>query len=271
MPARPQPAAGTSSPVSLYDWPQYWDILFRDETRREVAFLEAAFRKYVPFPVRRVLEAGCGSGRLVAALARRGYCVWAFDRSRTALEYAARKLARRRLSAHLFPADLARFRLPVPVHAAVCTFNTFRHLLCDTDARSHLEAVAQALVPGGIYVLGLHLLPDDVAADSCERWRARHGRTRLTATLRVVRFDRRRRRERLRLDLVVRSPRRTQRLSDHLDLRLYTPRQFRRLLAQVPALELLDAFDFWYDLSRPRRLDDRCVDTVVVLRKRPAG
>ncbi|MCS6978106.1 MAG: class I SAM-dependent methyltransferase [Gemmatales bacterium] len=258
------------SPTSIYSHPAYWDLLFRDETRREAEFFEAAFRRYVPFAVRQLLEPGCGSGRLVVEMARRGYRVLGFDRNRQALEYLRSKLRRRRLAAHVqvFEADLAEFRLDQPVDAAFCTFNTFRHLLDEASARRHLESVAKAVQPGGIYILGLHLLPADVSEHSEERWQARHGRLSLHATLRVVAFDRRKRQERLRLVVRVGTPRRTIRLVDVWPMRIYTPSQMRRLLARVPAWELVDVFDFWYEMDRPRGLDEEMVDTVLILRRR---
>lgn len=252
----------------LYSWPQYWDLLFRDETRREADFFETAFRRYVPFPVRHLLEPGCGSGRLVVEMARRGYRVHGFDGNRKALAYLRDKLRRRRLTAHVFEADLADFRLARPVDAALCTFNTFRHLLDEASARRHLELVAEAVRPGGLYILGLHLLPNDVAEESEERWQARQGRLRLHATLRVVAFDRRRREETLRLCVRVQTPKRVFRLVDEWRLRIYTPGQLRRLLARVAAWELVDVFDFWYEIDKPLRLDDGMVDTVLVLRRR---
>jgi SAM-dependent methyltransferase len=253
---------------SLYSCPHYWDLLFRDETRREAGFFEAAFRRYVAFPVRHLLEPGCGSGRLVVEMARRGYRVHAFDSNQKALAYLRDKLRRRRLTAHVFAADLADFCLARPVDAAFCTFNTFRHLLDEASARRHLELVAEAVRPGGIYLLGLHLLPDDVAEESEERWQARQGWLRLHATLRVVAFDRRKRQETLRLCVRVQTPKRVFRLVDEWPLRIYTPGQMRRLLASVAAWELLDVFDFWYEIDRPLRLDDEMVDTVLVLRRR---
>ena len=58
--------------VDCYDYPQYWDLAFRSETRLEADFIEVAARKYCEFPVRRLLEPGCGGGRLVIELAARG-------------------------------------------------------------------------------------------------------------------------------------------------------------------------------------------------------
>jgi SAM-dependent methyltransferase len=257
-----------SLPASWYDYPAYYDLAFRSETRAEADFIEVACRKYARGPIRTLLEPGCGSGRLIAALAARGYRLTGFDLNPAMLEYAARKLSRRGLKARLFQGDMADFRIDQPVDAAFCTFKTFRHLLSEADARGHLECVAKALRPGGIYILGLHLLPLDVAEESEERWQASHGRTKLHATLRVIHTDRRRRMERLRLSLRVRSPRRQFRMRSEFALRMYTAGQFLRLLKSVFVFELCDVFDFWYEIDRPQRLDEVRTDTVVVLRRR---
>ncbi len=187
-----------------YDYPQYYDIAFGSETRLEADFIEAACRKYCPFPARRLLEPACGTGRLVAELAGRGYRVAGFDLNPAVLRYARCRLARRGLAARVFPADMAGFRLGRPVDAAYCPVNTFRHLLTEQAARRHLECVAEGLRPGGIYVLGLHLLPPDAAEEDGERWTARRGQTQVTVTLRVIETDRRRRIEKLRVSLLVR-------------------------------------------------------------------
>lgn len=50
-----------------YDYPQYYDLAFAEETPAEAEFIAAACRKYAVGPVRRLLEPGCGSGRLVCA------------------------------------------------------------------------------------------------------------------------------------------------------------------------------------------------------------
>jgi SAM-dependent methyltransferase len=253
---------------SWYDFPRYYDLAFRSETRAEVAFVEAACRKYCPFRVRRIVEPGCGGGRLVVALSRRGYDATGFDLSAPSLEYLRRRLRRCGLHAHVFEADMADFRLARPADAAVCTWNTFRHLLSEAAARRHLECVARCLRPGGIYILGLHLLPLDVSEESLERWTARHGETRLSVTLRVVSTSRRRRLETLRLSMRVCSPRRETRLCHEFQFRMYTAAQFRRLLSAVPQLELCDVYDFWFDIDQPLELNDEITDTVFVLRRR---
>src|SRR5437762_578281 len=144
-----------------YDHPQYYDIAFQVYTEREADFIEAACRKYCPFDARRLLEPACGTGRLITELAARGYQVTGFDISQPALRYLRRRLKRRRLHADTFEAEMSDFRVGRSADAAYCMVNTFRHLLTEQAARGHLECIAGSLRPGGIYVLGMNLLPSD--------------------------------------------------------------------------------------------------------------
>ena len=257
--------------ASWYSYPQYYDLAFRSETRGEADFIEAACRKYCPFAVKRLFEPACGTGRLVTELAARGYQVTGLDLSPDALGYLRRRLARRRLKAILSRGDMAEFHLAPPVDAAFCTFNSFRHLLTEPEARGHLECVAESLRPGGIYILGLHLLPSDASDECIERWSERHGGTQVGVTLRVVHTDRRRRIETLRVNLLVRSSGKELRLRDEFQLRRYSPGQFRKLLSSVHSLELLDVYDFWYEIDNPQTFEDDMSDTVFILQKRSKG
>ena len=253
---------------SWYDYPQYYDLAFRSETRLEADFIEAACRKYGSFPTScRLLEPACGTGRLVTELAARGHRMTGFDLSCPALNYLRERLARRKLAARVFQADMADFRLAKPMDAAYCTFDSFRHLLSEDAARSHLQCVAKCLRPGGIYILGFHLLPLDASEECIERWTERRGRTQVTITLRVLQTNRRQRVERLRISMLVRSGSGEMRLRDEFSFRMYTAAQFRRLLAGVPQLELCDVYDFWYEIDHPLKLNDEMSDTVFILRK----
>ena len=254
--------------ANWYDCPQYYDLAFRSETRPEADFIEAACRKYCAFPVRQLLEPACGTGRLVAELARRGYRMTGFDLSRAVVGLPAPAAGPPQAPGHGLPGRHGGFPLPRPVDAAYCTFDSFRHLLTEQDARRHLQCVADSLRPGGIYILGFHLLPPDASEECTERWTERSGNTQVTVTLRVLATDRRRRLETIRISLLVRRGAKELRVRDEFPLRLYTAAQFRRLLAQVPAFELCDVYDFWYEIDTPLQLNDEISDTVFILRKR---
>src|SRR5690606_37166733 len=72
-------AARRASPANWYDYPQYFDLAFSDETIAEANFFEQAIARYAQRPIQRWLEPGFGRGRLVVEMARRGYDLVAFD------------------------------------------------------------------------------------------------------------------------------------------------------------------------------------------------
>jgi SAM-dependent methyltransferase len=293
-------AAASTVGVETLDWyetPRWYDIVFDVGTRVECAFLEEMLRRHGPWPHRpgrigqpgrmRVLEPACGSGRLVAELARRGHDVLGFDRSPAMLAYARAKLERRGLVARLEEADMACFRFPGRFELAHCLVSTFKYLLDEDGARDHLACVAEALVPGGLYVLGFHLADYADRRRARERWVASRGATTVVCNTQVWPADRRKRLEEVRTRLTVsgeecreRRPRRTiggrgggaVRTETRWTFRTYDAREARRLFDSVPALELVALHDFRYDASRPRsirpRIDDEQLDCVFVLRKR---
>ena len=250
-----------------YDFPQYWDLAFRSETKLEADFFEAAFAKYCDRQVRRVAEPGCGGGRLVIEMARRGYDVTAYDLNSACVRYVKQRIRRAGLSATLFVGDMTTEQIRPAVDAAFCTFNTFRHLTTAADARSHLKSMAASICKGGIYILGFHLLPPDADEECTERWTAKHGRTHVTTTLRVLDFDRRKRIEKIRFSLRVRSGERDLKIRSEYAYRIYNATQFRRLLGSVPEFELREVFDFWYDIEEPQSFDNQLGDALFILQR----
>ena len=256
--------------ASWYDHPQYFDMVFRDETQDEVDFFEQAFQRFANRKVRRLLEPGCGSGRLVTAMAARGYEMAALDLSQPMLAYLRRRLERRGLAAELVCGDMTQMKFRKKFDAAFCTFNTFRHLVHEADAVSHLRSVADHLSPGGLYILGFHLIPMDADPECIERWTARHAGTQVHVTLRVIDFDRARRQETLRVSVKAKTRSgRVERIRSEFPLRIYTPAQAKRLLKKVDdVFEIVEIFDFDYDIESPRRCDDDLTDALFVLRRR---
>jgi SAM-dependent methyltransferase len=254
--------------ANWYDYPEYYDIAFQAYTMREADFIVAACRKYCPFAIRRFLEPACGSGRLFRELVARGYQVTGFDLSQPALSYLRRQLARQRLTGETFDGEMSDFRLSRPVDAAYCTVSTFRYLLTEQAARSHLRCVADTLRPGGIYVLAFRLLPLDLHKERGRRWTDRRGETNVTVTLRVLRIDRASRIVNGMACLLVRRRSKQIRLRHEFQVRTYTAKQFKLLLDSVPLLELCDVYDFRYDVEHPLLLNDKMGYTVFVLRRR---
>ncbi len=255
--------------MNCYDWPQYWDLAFDEDTHLEADFIEAAGRKYCSFPVKRLLEPGCGGGRLVFELARRGYDVSACDLSDAAVSYATERLAAADLSANVVVDDMRNLSCEPAADIGYCLVNTFRHLLTEEDAASHLQAVANSVRSGGLYLIGMHLLPPDADEEDNEEWSVSRDGTTVTMQLDVAQCDRKTRLETLkfRMEAVTHEADSPQLFETDYRMRIYRAHQFEELISQVPEFEILDVYDFWYNIEEPLQLSDEMGDTVFVLQR----
>jgi SAM-dependent methyltransferase len=240
---------------------------FLKETPQEADFLTDAFEKYVPFPVKSVLEAGCGSGRLICEMAGRGYSMTGLDLNPTALKYCEKKLKKNKNKANLVVGDMTQFSFDEPFDAAVNAINTFRHLESEEAALAHLNCVADHLKTGGIFVLSLHLLPRGSDLWGTERWSAKSDEVAVHYALTVVDTSLKTRLEKLRISMLVKKPEESFRLSDHITLRIYTVKQLKELLDKCTKLKLIAVHDFWYDIDTTQKLNADACDTVLILQK----
>jgi SAM-dependent methyltransferase len=266
--------------ANWYDLPRYYDLSVADETEGELAFVQGAAVNFLDRqpqdrPIR-ILEPACGTGRLTEAMAKAGLQVTAFDLNPTMVEFTQQRVAKAQASKSrglgktptVFTADMARFMIPQPADLGVCLLDSFRHLLTEEDARAHLQCMARAVRPGGIYLLGLHLLPPDADLNCTERWTNQAGKTHITTTLRVLSSSRRTRLEQIRISLLVREGKKIARYRDEFPLRLYTAAQLKSLVASVPEWSIAAVYDYWYELDSPLKLTNELSDTVLVLRRR---
>jgi SAM-dependent methyltransferase len=254
--------------ANLYDYPRYYDLVFGSDWKAEFDFLLAVFDTHVPGKVRRLFEPACGTGRLVFRLARAGYDVSGLDLNPRAVEYCNRRLARHGLPKSVFVGNMSDFRLPRKVDAAFNTINSFRHLLSERAARSHLRCVAESLRKGGVYVLGLHLTPTKGTPLDEERWSARRGHLAINTHLQTFDLDLRQRTERCRMLLNIYTPTKKRQIEDELVFRTYTAPQLRRLLSAVPEMKLIAAYDFRYRLDAPTEIAADTQDVVLILQRR---
>jgi SAM-dependent methyltransferase len=105
----------------------------------------------------RVLDAGCGPGRVGAGLAARGHVVVGVDADTELIEAAeADHLGPVWLVADLAELDLAAQGEPEPFDAAVCAGNVMTYLAPGTEATA-LAHVAAHLRDDGLFVVGFGL------------------------------------------------------------------------------------------------------------------
>jgi len=248
-----------------YDEAEAYDIVYDTDTEADVRGLLGVMSRWGRRPLRRVLEPACGSGRLVRALARRGLRVTGFDRNPHMVAYARRRNREAGLRARVVEADMVDFGLGRGYDLAHCLISSFQHLGRERDARAHLARVADAVAPGGLYVLALHRADYEDPGASKESWGGRRDGQTVDVRLESGPVDPRRRRMRMDLRLAGNRGGRRWERRDRWWFRTYDDAQLERLLRSEPRWEtarFLD-FDFRPDPDRRGRLD-----TVIVLRRR---
>lgn len=141
----------------FYDW----------ENARTVGRRDIPFWRQVARGVRgRILELGCGTGRVSIPLARAGVKLVGVDRSPAMLSRAARrarrlhsKTTRSRRNLRLVRADIRALPFEDASFGAVLApYGILQSLVRDRDLSATLDAVARVLRPGGLF--GLDLVPD---------------------------------------------------------------------------------------------------------------
>lgn len=253
--------------ASIYDYPQYYELLFGSDWRAEFHFLRGCFERHATRKVHHVFEPACGTGRLLWQFAKAGFRVSGNDLNDRAVKYCNDRLRKHGFQPTVTVGDMANFTLAKPVDAAFNTINTFRHLPTEETAEAHLQCMAAALAPGGIYALGLHLLPTRGPHDDEESWSARRGHVQVLSHMWSKKVDRKRRMEHLGMTMDVWTPTKQFRIEDEMRYRTYTAAQMFDLLARVPRLEHIATYDFAYDLKTPVKIDASTQDVVLILRR----
>ena len=254
--------------ASIYDFPNYYDLVFGSDTAAEIRFLYDCFSKYLDRTPKRLFEPACGTGRLIYKLGKQGFEVGGIDLNEKAVKYCNRRLERGGLKGRVVHGDMCEFKVKKPYDAAFNTINSFRHLPSEEAALAHFSAMAGAVRAGGIYVLGFHLTPTRGPATDYESWSAKRGQLCINTYMWPVDKKPRQRMERFGIRFDVHKPSEEFRIEDVLELRSYTADQFKSLVHAATEWELLDVYDFAYDITSPVKLTRTTEDIVSVFRRR---
>jgi SAM-dependent methyltransferase len=258
---------GRRAGAALYSAPRYYEIAFDMNRKQEVDFLVHCFQTYARRRVRSVVDIACGTGPHLIRLARRGYRMTGLDLSPDNVAFLSERAARRGLDVTVVQADMARFRLPRPVDAAICMQDSQGHLLTNEALVAHLRATARSLKRGGLYVFDRYMASSWTNPARRWTWSKRRGRLIVRASFSALNdvdpvsqvF-----RERMTLEAVENGTRRLYRQA-HLS-RMVFPQELKALV------ELAGGFEFvqWFFGFKPHQVLERSrhpIIMVVVLRK----
>ncbi len=226
------PQQPAQPPALLYDSPEIYDVAFGWDLEMELTFVDSLFLAHAVDPVRRVLEPACGTGRILAALARRGYEVLGYDRSAEMVAYASAKL--RPLGGRVMRGDMESFLPPGRFDAAINLVNSIGYLLEDGGVASHLERVAEALRPGGVYLVQFSYGGEPPERASFGPWPNARAGLRTELTWRVAREDAEARRSYQECRIVATRGQERRVIEESHELRYWTQEDFDRIVDSSP-------------------------------------
>ena len=222
----------TSRVDTLYRNPEIYDVAFGWDLEMEMDFVESCLRAHVPAPVQTILEPACGTGRILAALAGRGYDVTGYDVSAEMVAYATARLARS--GARVMRGEMAAFRPPGRYDAAINLVNSIGYLLEDDAVASHLERVAEALNPGGVYLVQFSYGGEPPEQSAFGPWQNQREGLTTSLTWRVVREDPVARRSYQECRIIARRGKERRDLEESHVLRYWTQEDFDRVVERSP-------------------------------------
>jgi SAM-dependent methyltransferase len=136
----------------LYNWLVHGEAE-PEATPEEIEFLEWAFRDLARRPVSEVLDAGCGQGRVLLPLLRKGYRVTGLDNSEEMLAACRERLAREGLEARLIRESMDRLDADQAFDALIAMDSVICYALAPAAMQDVLGRFHRALRPGGLLVL----------------------------------------------------------------------------------------------------------------------
>lgn len=142
----------------MYNSPERYQRYHSDGVEDEIWLLELLQGRHGNGGTR-WLEPACGAGQYLRALRKKGWKASGYDLSPQMARHAKVPVG-----------DMRRYVPNEKSDAAFCLQSTFRHLMTDKDALSHLKTMRRSLNPGGIYVVGLDLVDYSNAVDDEETW-----------------------------------------------------------------------------------------------------
>ena len=251
--------------ANIYDYPEYYDLVYGSDWKAEYDFLLACFDRYLAGKPKRIFEPACGTGRLLYRLGNAGYTVSGNDLNRKSIDFCNKRLADHGLPELAFVGDMSDFTIDEPVDVGFNMINSFRHLPTESQAVSHLKCMRNAIADGGLYILGLHLSP--LVGETCdeESWTATDDGLSITSRLGLVKRNLAARYEEYAMSYEIESLDDSTKITDQLKFRTYTAEQFETLV-DSSGFEIEAVHDFSCDIDFSFFLNERIEDAVFILR-----
>ena len=174
--------------TDLYSNPKYYDVAFGWDPVEEIKIFKMIFEKHVPFPVKKILEPACGTGRFLVSLPPAGYDVVGYDRSGDMVAFARKRISEEGLyqKAIALIGEMQGARFADRFDAAINPINSFAYLLSDGDILAHLLSMSVSLKRDSVYIIQITCMFDNLENSKPSQWKMKKFGIEIETTWRIV-------------------------------------------------------------------------------------
>ncbi len=175
----------------LYNHPFYYDFAFGWDQTEEIKGLEQIWTRFFPGRVSSILEPACGSGRVLVALAKKGYRALGYDINNSMVEFAREKIRKEGVEdrVKIIEGDMVDFHSEEKFEIALNLINSLGYLTDFEQVVSHLQSTASCLVEGGVYIPQISLRIREEELPKQQTWIEKDEEVWIETTWQVLRED----------------------------------------------------------------------------------
>ena len=211
----------------------------------------------------RVLELGCGNGRILLELAARGIAIVGIDRSQQMLAELFRKASVRGLRVRACAMDVRRLGFAARFDVVLCPYSLVTYMTDEEDAMRMLDEAKRVLAPEGLVVVDAFIRRHvDSSRDYTRDYVRPYGERSLVRSKRITSLSERVNRIERRYEIVSADGTIAERIDTCEDIRVYSPTELTALL-EACALRTREA---WWNYASTEPIADAQFFTAVAER-----
>ncbi len=135
----------------LVNQPWLYDFIYPEASGEAAAMCERIIEQHIPGSGLKILDVGCGTGKVLAALAQHGHEGIGIDASVPMIDYAALIHPELRIQV----GDMRDFDLDEEFDVVMCVGSTFTNNLSNADVHSTIRNLRKHCKSGGLLILGV--------------------------------------------------------------------------------------------------------------------
>lgn len=150
---------------NFYNFPKYYDMAFSRDVTSDIRFFQNCFKNFTNLEIHRVLEPACGTGMFLEEFPKFGYYMVGYDLSPSMVDYSKERLKKAGLTeknAKVLVGDMTDLIFEDKFDAAIICINSLGYLTSNTDIYSHFRAMHNSLNAGGLYIVEISCMCDDI-------------------------------------------------------------------------------------------------------------